>query len=341
MFRRFADVINRDLKKTNRAIVSLGCSFVEGQGAVNDELYTDYSWVYETLGVPLQLQATDQEKQDILSKYPNVGKGPDGKLDFTFMEIENSFVSKLCKKYFNETYTPINLGMRGKGNRGTIKELSMHPELNWNDAKEIIVVYCPSGMERFDFFADQCFEHGGRYECMWPNYQDKDGPKRLLWEGYSKLMWSDKFGVLEQIGHMQELKMWCKIHNAQLIITPSFDRRYNRKSFIQHLSSTVRRDADMNLVEIVSSGFLSGLTYDTSSVDLWPWESMFRPEGDETFIDLLIKKEEPKDFSYKTIMDYFGNAGPNGWITSCAHPSAKGHDYFAKLLYEHINKNIL
>jgi hypothetical protein len=97
----------------------------------------------------------------------------------------------------------------------------------------------------------------------------------------------------------------------------------------------------MNLVEIVSSGFLSGLTYNTSSVDLWPWESMFRPEGDETFIDLLIKKEEPKDFSYKTIMDYFGNAGPNGWITSCAHPSAKGHDYFAKLLYEHINKNIL
>ena len=131
MYSKQITKINKDLEKTGKAIIALGCSFVQGQGAVDDELYTNYKWSYNCLGAPLEIQVDDAERNFILNNYKNVEITYD-KLDFTFMEYENSFVNVLCQKYFQGEYTPINFGLRGCGNRATIKELHFHPDIRWD-----------------------------------------------------------------------------------------------------------------------------------------------------------------------------------------------------------------
>jgi hypothetical protein len=333
MYKKQIPEINAGIKRTKKVIISIGCSFVQGQGAVNPELYDDYKWTYEELGVPLYLTLDPAGEKALIKKYPSVCK-TDGKLDFRFMEFDNAFVNVLCKKYFNNEYTPINLGLAGCGNRGSIKELYFHPEINWHEVEEFIVLYVPSGPERFDFINDQWGDHA-HWVCMWPHYKDKqDGVRRDLWRGYHYALYSNKFEVLEQIAHVQELMMWCKQHNnARLIITPGFDHRYNRDTFAKSLKTNIARTMDGDLIKDTNSSVQRSEV--DMLVNLWPWENMFYPAGQKTFADAITANEGKKDDHF---FNYLGTGSPNGWITACAHPSAKGHDYFAQLLYNHITK---
>lgn len=337
MYQQQIKKINDDIDRTGRAIISLGCSFVQGQGAVNDEMYTNYNWIFEKLGVPLKLSLSKSEENELMKQYPSVSRSPNGKLDFTFMEYDNSFVSVLCNKYFNGDYAAINLGMRGNGNRGTIKDLYFYPELHWQNLKEIIVLYVPSGLERFDFINDGFHDHH-HWKCMWPHYKDVEkGPRQTLWKGYHENLHSDKFEVLEQIGHVQELVTWCKLHNAKLVITPGFDRRYNKEHFKTSLLKTYERKMSG---EIRDTGIIShDIDYYLRFLDLFPWNNMFNPDETPTFVDLAMKQEHPNDWQYQHFFEYLGEGSPNRWITSCAHPSAKAHDLFAKVLYEYLEKN--
>jgi len=341
MYKKQIPEINASIKKTRKAIISLGCSFVQGQGAVDDELYTDYKWEFVQLGTPLQLNVSKEETEKLLKKYPELSLKPDGKIDWTFMEYKNAFVEVLCKKYFNGEYTPINLGMRGNGNRGTIKELYFYPEVDWDNLDEIIVIYCPSGPERFDFVND-CWHDHARWRCMWPNYKDMEpSPRKLLWEGYAKDLHSEKMVVLEQIAHVQELMNWCKVKNAKLIITPGFDQRYTKEYFKESLMLNIHRDIhgvmDTNASKDPASLDRSVLNY----IDLFPWDNVYLPKGYPTFVDLCLFQESglKKDVHYH-FFQYLGTGSPDGWITSCAHPSSKGHDLFAKHLHEHITTNL-
>jgi hypothetical protein len=333
MYKKQIPEINAGIKRTKKVIISIGCSFVQGQGAVNPELYDDYEWTYEELGVPLYLTLDPAGEKALMKKYPSVCK-TDGKLDFRFMEFENAFVNVLCKKYFNGDYTPINLGLAGCGNRASIKELYFHPDINWHEVEEFIVLYVPSGPERFDFINDQWGDHA-HWVCMWPHYKDKpNSPRRDLWRGYHHSLYSDKFEVLEQISHVQELMLWCKQHNnARLVITPGFDHRYDRETFIKALKMNIARTMEGDLIKDSNSFFQS--TEVDKLVNMWPWDCMFYPDGEKTFADAVTAKENIKDDHF---FNYLGTGSPNGWITACAHPSAKGHDYFAQLLYNHITK---
>jgi hypothetical protein len=140
--------------------------------------------------------------------------------------------------------------------------------------------------------------------------------------------------VLEQIAHVQELMMWCKQHNnARLIITPGFDHRYNRDTFTKSLKTNIARTMDGDLIKDTNSSVQRSEV--DMLVNLWPWENMFYPAGQKTFADAITANEGKKDDHF---FNYLGTGSPNGWITACAHPSAKGHDYFASLLYNHITK---
>lgn len=337
MYKKQIKQINEDLKKTKKAIIAIGCSFVQGQGAVNPELYVNYKWKYVP-STPLELDASPSEKRQILKQYPSVVDNH-GILDFTFMEYDNAFVNVLCKKYLEGRYTPINLGLRGCGNRGSIKELYFHPELHWDDIEECIVIYCPSGLERFDFINDEGMDHYN-WVCMWPHYENKQpSASKTLWEGYAKAISSNKFEVMEQIAHVQELMTWCKTKNAKLIVTPGFDRRYDREYFNDSLKHTITRDADRYLTSNKINLFSSPADK-TYLLDLFPWENMFKPAGFSTFADLVMSKEtiEDKNDHY---FQFLGKGSPGGWMTSCAHPSATGHDLFAQHLAKHIETMII
>jgi hypothetical protein len=331
--------INEGIERTGKVIISLGCSFAQGQGAIPEELLKKYNWEFEKLGKPIKINdLTDSQKTELLAEYKSLQINPYTKeLDWTFLEYEHSFVYVLCKKYFNDEYTPINLGIRGCGNRATIKELFLHPEIHWSKVKEIIVIYLPSGLERFDFIADTWNDHH-RWKCMWPHYNDiEKGPRRTLWEGYAGHVFSDKFEVIEQIVHVQELLMWCNYHNAKLIVTPAFDKRYNRQHFLDCLEKVIERDMDGNIKKIttpINKG--QPELYANYLIDLFPWDKTYLPDGCPTLADMLIKQEHPEDWENHHFFEYLGTGSKNLWITSCAHPSAKGHDLFAKFLYEHI-----
>ena len=326
--------INNDLKKTKKAIIAIGCSFVQGQGAINDELYQDYKWNYKE-GKPLTINTSIKQRKRLLKKYSDINPLSSDDLDFTMMEYKNAFVNVLCKKYFNGLYTPINLGIRGCGNRGSIKELYMYPDINWDSIKEIIVLYVPSGLERFDFINDQSQDHYN-WKCMWPHYENCTGPRHNLWQGYSDTLYSDKFEVLEQLAHVQELMTWCKYKNAKLIVTPGFDRRYDKEYFQECLAHEVERTHDETFVKSSKPLLWKSPADKTHLLDLFPWSSMFRPNGHATFIDLVLSMEETLEDKQDHYMQFLGKGSSEGWITSCSHPSQKAHDLFAKHLYKHI-----
>jgi hypothetical protein len=332
--------INKDLKRTGKAIISLGCSFVEGQGAVDQSIYDNYNWTMEKTGVPMVPVLTKSQQAKLLLDHPELTL-TSSDIDWKFMEYKNAFVNVLCKKYFNETYTPINFGLRGKGNRASIKSLYFHPQINWQDIAELIVIYVPSGMERFDFVSDEFNEHQ-QFQCAWPWYKDQpSGPRKTLWEGYGTAIHSEKSAMLEQISNIIELENWCKLKNAKLIITPGFDRAYSKKRFKDIIRNLVERDQfqeTKKYIEYACDGNLINRTEEDCNildaiVEHWPWDKMFPPQGCNTFMDLCLKQEGLENTGY---WDYNGKGTPKKWITTCCHPSAKGHDLFASELYNFI-----
>lgn len=334
MYKHQIAKINKIISKTGKAIVSIGCSFVQGKGAINMEILENYDCVYQGLGQALDIRISAVEQQKLLKEYTDI-KLTHNKLNFIDMEYKNSFTNVLCSKYFNDQYAPINLGISGCGNRASIKELYFYPEIHWDLLTEIIVIYCPSGLERFDFVNDAWDEHA-RWVCMWPNPDSVEHPRKDLWLGYNKAIYSEKFEVLEQISHVQELMSWCNSRNARLIITPAFDTRYNKTYFKESLNRSMVRNregelqlAKKNLVNFDVEKYLS----------LFPWDTMMYPEGYSTFVDYVISFEEESKNKFTHFWGYHEIGSPNKWITPCAHPSAKGHDAFAKVLYNYITKN--
>ena len=74
-------------------------------------------------------------------------------------------------------------------------------------------------------------------------------------------------------------------------------------------------------------------------LNLFPWENMFYPDDMPTFVDMTLRQEfkhtDPLKYHF---WSFIGKGTPNNWLTPCAHPSAKAHDLFAKLLHEHLTK---
>lgn len=351
MYNSQIEEINRDLRSTKKAIISLGCSFVEGQGAVDQNLYESFEWTMERTGVPMQPILTISERNELLKKYSELISWQDNSFNWTFMEMKNAFVNVLCKKYFEGRYTPINFGLRGRGNRASIKSLYFWPQIDWNSIEEMIVIYVPSGQERFDFVNDY-FNDNSQFQCMWPHWKDQESdPRKSLWKGYGEGVYSNKSAALEQISNINELKNFCEVKKAKLVITPAFDKTYNRSSMLEFLKNMVCRDTNQTIIysntdpSKFDEVFRKRTDYPIEYVeilekivDTWPWELMFRPESCETFIDLSLKQENLNKPYDPGFWDYNGIGTKNKWVTVCCHPSAKAHDLFAMRLYEHISK---
>jgi hypothetical protein len=339
MFYEQVEKINNDIDQKRKAIITLGCSFVQGMGAYENEIWKKFDWKKQSNGPLFKIQVSEKEQEQLLEKYPEIYMNFND-LNFTHMEYRNAFCNKLAKKYLNDEYASINLGIKGCGNRAAIKELHMHPELHWHNLDEIIVIYCPSGIERFDFVND-AYESHVHWIAMWPNPQDASGSKKSLWQGYKDSIYSDKFAVIEQISHVQELKLWCKYHNAKLIITPAFDRGYTKEFFEQALFTDYHRNSTGEIFKKIEYNDLKTKNPKhhqelQNLIDMWPWDNMFYPENYPTFVDLCLAQEFPTSWNRNHFWSFHGKGTPNNWVTPCAHPSEEGHDKFAECLYKHI-----
>lgn len=342
MFSVQIDQINKDIKRTKRAIIALGCSFVQGAGAFNEDIYKNYKWDPSQTGSEyINWHLTDDDQQCLISQYPEININPGStQPNLSLHQSNNAFVNVLCKKYFDGDYAAINLGISGSGNRATIKELHYYPEILWDEIEEHIVIFCPSGPERIDFINDQTHDPNShhRWKTMWPRELDEPTFRSDLWRGYKNHLYSNKFQTLEQIAIIQELLLWCKYKKAQLIITPAFTAGYTKNIFIDTLSRPVNRTPSGDFIDYNNSPPLLDKDINTM-INMWPWENMFLPDGCPSFADLTVKQEFGSLWKNKHFYSFRGPGSPEGWITPCAHPSARAHDTFAQHLYNHITEN--
>jgi hypothetical protein len=289
------------ITEDTKLLIGIGDSFCAGRGACSIEIWEKYGW--------------DMERM-----YSEGGE------EVEASNYENSWVNQLCKNHMPD-WTPLNLGMSGKGNRYAVKELMVNPLLGIEKAKEKIVVFAVSGFERFDLVKDLIGEE--HFSTQWPVYSHYKVNKI----GYSELtldngepLYSEKFVISEFILNIIELRNWCKLHNAKLLLMSAFTPELNKNHFIDVLSPYATSVlGQMKLDELI-----------------WtvPWEKIIRPLGFSCITDMLMHLEgwEDKMPGYGFRNMKIETIGPNGYMTKCQHPSEKGHKLLAEIIYEHILK---
>lgn len=289
------------ITKDTKLLIGIGDSFCAGRGACSIELWEKYGW--------------DMERM--------YGEGG---AEVEESNYANSWVNQLCKNHMPD-WTPLNLGMSGKGNRYAIKELMVNPLLGIEMAKEKIVVFAVSGFERFDLAKDLVGEE--HFTTQWPVYggykEKKLGYSELTLENGDSL-YSEKFVISEFILNIIELMNWCKLHNAKLLLMSAFTPEFNKNHFIDVLSP--------NVTSVLGQMKLDELIWSV------PWERIIRPLGFSCITDMLMHLEGwDKDlpgYGFRNMK--IETIGPNGYMTKCQHPSEKGHKLLAEIIYEHILK---
>ena len=316
MFDWYKNDIIRRLKNSDydSAIIGLGDSFTQGHGACSVKLWEKCNW--------------------------NVNVVPTTSLwDYQIEYYENSWVNQLVKNHMSK-FVSINMGMNGRGNRAAGSELFLHPDLELEKIKNKIVVFMLSGNERFDIVHKNYNEHI-HFKTIWPSY-DSQEPDKDLWSAYAEHGYSDKMSIIELLLIVKQVRTWCELNNATLILTSAFRPEYNRDYFIE----TIRGERDDK------KNFLyHRLEYIEKLVDYIDWYNFLRPNGFRCFSDFLCSLEGREDlidekgengfYYYSKSLD---KMSPNGYFTNCAHPSILGHTKFAEVIFEHIlkqDKNLL
>lgn len=287
------------ITEDTKLLIGIGDSFCAGRGACSLELWEKYGW--------------DMERM--------YGEGG---AEVEESNYANSWVNQLCKNHMPD-WTPLNLGMSGKGNRYAIKELMVNPLLGIEKAKEKIVVFAVSGFERFDLAKDLVGEE--HFTTQWPVYggykEKKFGYSELTLENGESL-YSEKFVISEFILNIIELVNWCKLHNAKLLLMSAFTPELNKNHFIDVLST--------NVTSVLGQMKLDELIWSV------PWDRIIRPLGFSCITDMLMHLEGwDKDlpgYGFRNVK--IDTIGPNGYMTKCQHPSEKGHKLLAEIIYEHI-----
>lgn len=289
------------ITKDTKLLIGIGDSFCAGRGACSIELWEKYGW--------------DMERM--------YGEGG---AEVEESNYANSWVNQLCKNHMPD-WTPLNLGMSGKGNRYAIKELMVNPLLGIEKAKEKIVVFAVSGFERFDLAKDLVGEE--HFTTQWPVYggykEKKIGYSELTLENGDSL-YSEKFVISEFILNIIELMNWCKLHNAKLLLISAFTPEFNKNHFIDVLSP--------NVTSVLGQMKLDELIWSV------PWERIIRPLAFSCITDMLMHLEgwdrDLSGYGFRNMK--IETIGPNGYMTKCQHPSEKGHKLLAEVIYEHIMK---
>jgi hypothetical protein len=296
-------------KSKPKILIGLGDSFTQGQGACSIELWESYDW---DLG-----KSTEKDNFNLLKSF-----------------YENSWVNQLCKNHLTD-YTPINLGMTGRGNRAAVKELYLHPELKMETTKEKIVIFMLTGMERFDFVHKELNQHI-HFKTMWPSNLN-DGEEGGLWKEYLNHVYSEKSAVIELLLNITEAQTWCKANNAKLILTSAFSTDYNNETFYNKIRGD-KNDSKNYLYDNVL--YIQMLL---ASIE---WDNYLRPGGYSCVADYLCHLENRDDLigveSSAKYYDYAYSSkkmSKGGYITPCAHPSIKGHSEIAKTMYDFIIKH--
>jgi len=278
-----------------KIVVGLGCSWTQGEGG-----YTDAIWKYYKGKINLPM---------------------DKSMHLIPIEQENSWVNVLCRDYLTD-YTPVNLGQRGIGNRGSAKSLYL-TNINWDEVEDGYVIFMLSGFERFDFF-DQHWNDKVKcgpnklkesahynFQTMWPHLGNCE-----QWDMYAKHIYSEESTSIETLCNILDVQTFCKAHNLKFVLANAFDGR-GKLQLVEHCDGLV---------------------------DQVDWSCyMHEKVWYESFVKLLVKMDgllSDEDWgAYHS--EYRKLAWPQKYLTNCIHPTIDGYKVMAEEVYKFIEHKYL
>ena len=271
-------------------IIGLGCSWTQGEGGYPDEIWHEYN------GRP---QISLRGKDDYHIRH---------------YEHENSWVNVLCRDHFTD-HTPINLGIKGIGNRAAVEQLHFCDRIDWNNSTGTIVLLL-SGFERLDLPGTHSGSNGqddgysnGEYRhykwhTAWPHNSDN-----LYWKAYAKELWSERFVATGQLMALLNLQNFAKAKGFNLVIANAFNQ--SPGGVIEYLRS--------------NTGELC---------DKFDWGTYLHNTTDYVaFVQKLVELDDimPKEDWGAFHQYYFKREWPAEYLTNCegAHPTIKGYKVIA------------
>lgn len=294
------EYLKLNINGDSKLLIGIGDSFCAGTGSQPIEMWEKYNW--------------DHWKIDF--SYEGRKKG-----------YENSFINKICEKYLKD-FIPINLGLGGKGNRYAIRELYSNTYLNLDKAKEKIVIFTITSHHRFDFSNDITrLDSYMRTTTLWPfnNNENKYAGYGILETPNGNKIHSEKFAWSEFIYDLFTLLDWCKVNNAKLLMLSNFEPNFDENSLLKIL---------INGNELDKVSFHNA----KKMLNKIPWEKVIRPMGYQSISQMLLHMEERDDLiqNVRTELLKYETMGKNQYLTKCLHPSYKGHELLADIIYEKI-----
>ena len=269
-----------------KALVGIGDSWTQGQGGVPLRFWDEFP--------DGNLALSDEETEPILLEY----------------ELENSWVNVLCRDYYKDLI-PINLGMRGYGNRGAVKNLYIYNDIVKNITGGIMIFVLSSRI-RFDIMTPTGYAPGRRrFRTYYPSHgeENKYKPGEHTW--YQK-EYTEFLAKGETLLTIVEAQTWAKAHNLEFYFAAGIE-----------VLDDLKDDAESHY----------GLA------DMINWRNYLTPNT--SYYKYL---NEINGTPNKTWGDYFKMRYPDKYITNDAHPTIKGYLEIAKNMYnriEYLKKDIL
>jgi hypothetical protein len=286
---------------TKKYIIGLGCSWTQGEGGYPEEIWKQYN------GSP---QRALRRKDDYAIRH---------------YEHENSWVNVLCRDHFPD-YEPVNLGVKGIGNRAAVGQLHFCDKVDFNNSTGIIVLML-SGFERFDVFQQHPHSQNGhddmysknefthyKWRTAWPIPSQENGDK--FWDCYSRELWSEQFVSTHQMCNLLDLQNFAKAHGYKVVVANAFNQRH--EGIKQYL-----RD---------NAGYL---------VDKFDWSTYLHETTTYTaFVQKLVELDElmPPEHWGGFHQYYSKRDWPAKYLTNCdgAHPTTEGYKVIGSELAEFI-----
>ena len=271
-------------------IIGLGCSWTQGEGGYPDEIWHQYN------GRPqISLRGHDDYH---IRQY----------------EHENSWVNVLCRDHFTD-HTPINLGIKGIGNRAAVEQLHFCDRIDWKNSTGTIILMM-SGFERLDLPGthtehndqDDGYSNGEYRHYKWNTAWPYDS-QNSFWKVYAKELWSERFVATGQMMALLNLQNFAKAHNFNLVIANAFNQR--------------------------SEGVIEYLRANTGALcDKFDWNDYLHNTTDYVaFVQKLVELDGliPKEDWGRFHQHYVKREWPAEYLTNCegAHPTIKGYKVIA------------
>lgn len=284
-------------------IIGLGCSWTQGEGGYPEEIWKQYN------GSP---QRALRGKDDYAIRH---------------YEHENSWVNVLCRDYFPD-YEPVNLGVKGIGNRAAVGQLHFCDKVDFNNSTGIIVLMM-SGFERLDLFQRDPIPSNGqddmyskneyrhyKWRTAWPVPGQKAGDA-AYYDVYGRELWSEQFVAAHQMCNLLDLQNFAKAYGFKLVVANAFNWR-KPMTIKQYL-----RD---------NAGYL---------VDKFDWSTYvhdYKPYS--AFVQKLAELDNIMgDLDWTSFHQYYSQRDwPAKYLTNCegAHPTIDGYKVIGSELAEFI-----